>query len=310
MPVDRYLEQNRLPNHWLIKDQNILPRHVVGRFLSDVSHSEGLEDLGWAAVRWLKDSPKEWFYAIPRAPTLYQALKTVTEQGLKSTSLQFGIQERPHSVRLYRRQSFNLQEYDQVMASFAVALFLEITRSYIGEDWKPPRMAIPFPPSLESWANERFSGIQIEINERVQWLEIPRRCLGSRLLRRTTTAGGQPAMESTSGKVIVDADYSGTLAKILQTCIHSDLPSLEVAADILGTSPRTLQRRLQERGSTYRRVLAEAQFELSRQLLDSGDFNITEIAQETGYESPSNFTRAFRRLAGMTPTQYQRRNLP
>ena len=65
VPVDRYLERNRFPHHGLIKDQSILPRHVVGRFLSDVSHSEGLEDLGWVAVRWLKDSPKEWFYAIP-----------------------------------------------------------------------------------------------------------------------------------------------------------------------------------------------------------------------------------------------------
>jgi len=290
----------------LIKDQNILPRHVVGRFLSDVAHSEGLENLGWDAVHWLKGSPIEWIYAIPRTPTLYQALKTVTERGMKNTSLQFGIQERPHAVRLYRRQRFNLQEYDQVMASFAVALFLEIARGYIGDGWMPPRMAIPFSPGEEGWVDEQLPEVQIESNERVQWLEIPRRYLSLPLLRPTSSANEKSRMQSPSRDVLLDADYVGTLARILQTYLPSGVPSVKLAADVLGTSPRTLQRRLQECGYTYRQMLGEAQFGLARQMLDSSDFKITEVAHEVGYGSSSNFTRAFRRLAGVTPTEYQR----
>lgn len=305
VPADRYLARNRLPHHGLTKDQNILPRHVVGRFLSDVALSEGLKNLGWDAVQWLKGSPIEWFYAIPRAPTLYQALKTVTERGMKNTSLQFGIREQPHSVRLYRRQSFNLQEYDQIMASFAVALFLEIARAYIGDGWLPPRMAIPFSPGAEGWVDEQLPEVQIESNERTQWLEIPRRYLSLPLLPPTSTAHEKSRMPSTSRYGRLDADYVGTLVRVLQAYLSSGVPSVKLAADVLGTSPRTLQRRLHECGYTYRQVLGEAQFGLARQMLDTGDFNITEVAHEVGYGSPSNFTRAFRRLAGVTPTEYQ-----
>jgi AraC-like DNA-binding protein len=45
----------------------------------------------------------------------------------------------------------------------------------------------------------------------------------------------------------------------------------------------------------------------AKKLLDSDkDYNITDIALKCGYEDHSNFTRAFKSVFGITPTQHKK----
>ena len=45
----------------------------------------------------------------------------------------------------------------------------------------------------------------------------------------------------------------------------------------------------------------------ARHLLDyHPELNISEVAQQCAYNDTPNFTRAFKRTFGITPTQYQR----
>jgi AraC family transcriptional regulator len=46
-----------------------------------------------------------------------------------------------------------------------------------------------------------------------------------------------------------------------------------------------------------------------RRLLDIGALPVTEVALAVGYQTPSSFAAAFRKLIGMTPTEYRRRRL-
>jgi len=47
--------------------------------------------------------------------------------------------------------------------------------------------------------------------------------------------------------------------------------------------------------------------EASQQLLDEGAHTIQEIAYKIGYEQPNSFTKAFKKLYGTTPTDWQNR---
>ena len=46
--------------------------------------------------------------------------------------------------------------------------------------------------------------------------------------------------------------------------------------------------------------------ERARVLLETTNLAITDVAFETGYQSPAHFARLFRRHYGMTPTAYRR----
>ncbi len=101
-------------------------------------------------------------------------------------------------------------------------------------------------------------------------------------------------------------DFVNLLRMILQPYLNGGRPDLSLVAEIVGMSTRTLQRRLQESGSSYSEVLQEARFDLARSLLDDAGAKIIDVAMTSGYESPQHFTRAFRQFTGLTPTQYRR----
>ena len=51
--------------------------------------------------------------------------------------------------------------------------------------------------------------------------------------------------------------------------------------------------------------MQEARFDIARDLLADPARKVIDVAFAAGYESPQHFTRAFRRLAGITPTAYR-----
>jgi AraC-like DNA-binding protein len=78
---------------------------------------------------------------------------------------------------------------------------------------------------------------------------------------------------------------------------------LERVAERLFMSGRTLKRKLQERGTTFRALLDDARFRQAQQLLENPDLDIQQVAIALGYRDPACFTRAFRRWSGRTPSQ-------
>lgn len=79
--------------------------------------------------------------------------------------------------------------------------------------------------------------------------------------------------------------------------------NLETVARALGTSPRTLARRLAGEGTTFARVIENLRRELSLQYLKDSNFTIAQIAWLLGYEQSDSFTHAFRRWSGRPPSQ-------
>ncbi len=85
----------------------------------------------------------------------------------------------------------------------------------------------------------------------------------------------------------------------------SGVVSLERTARHLGTSPRTLQRHLRERGVQFRSIVEASRFDIAAALLQETKLSVQEIAAQIGYRSPGAFSRAFTRWAGRTPMAYR-----
>ena len=72
-----------------------------------------------------------------------------------------------------------------------------------------------------------------------------------------------------------------------------------------GVSTRSFQRKLALAGMTYSGLLDTVRFDKARKLLLDTDFKIIDVAFASGYADPAHFTRAFRRIAGVTPRQFR-----
>ncbi|MEE9265906.1 MAG: helix-turn-helix transcriptional regulator, partial [Gammaproteobacteria bacterium] len=76
-------------------------------------------------------------------------------------------------------------------------------------------------------------------------------------------------------------------------------------ADALHMSLRTLQRRLNDEGTSYKGLLDETRRELAAHYMAETHRSINEITYLLGFSEPSNFSRAFRRWTGKSPSAYR-----
>ena len=101
------------------------------------------------------------------------------------------------------------------------------------------------------------------------------------------------------------------LPKLVMRAIAASLakgnPTIVQTAEVLGLSVRSLQRRLLQLDLTHRQLLDEVRLEAARHLLERSEKSLAQIAADLGYADPANFTRAFQRWTGQSPSAYRRR---
>jgi AraC-like DNA-binding protein len=82
---------------------------------------------------------------------------------------------------------------------------------------------------------------------------------------------------------------------------------IDIVAETMGTSVRTLQRRLRATGVTYSEVVQRARRTAAQQMLKDHSAGIATVARALGYSDPAHFTRAFQRWTGFTPRDFRAR---
>ncbi|MEM9070522.1 MAG: helix-turn-helix domain-containing protein [Myxococcota bacterium] len=84
------------------------------------------------------------------------------------------------------------------------------------------------------------------------------------------------------------------------------LPHVRTAADVaqqLSLTTRTLERKLQEEGTTFREVRSHVQESLARELI--AERPLKELAYLLGFGDARAFARAFRRWTGVSPSEFR-----
>jgi AraC-like DNA-binding protein len=99
--------------------------------------------------------------------------------------------------------------------------------------------------------------------------------------------------------------FAERVQRVLWDELSEGQPTLKTVAGALGTSTRTLQRRLGDEGVTFAELLDTFRRRMAHELLQRHDLAVYEVAFLLGYSEPSTFFRAFRRWTGTSPLQYR-----
>ncbi len=89
--------------------------------------------------------------------------------------------------------------------------------------------------------------------------------------------------------------------------LQTGMPALERVAKRLATSERTLRRRLESEGTSFRELLDETRAELARTYVADNRMPLSEVAFLLGFSEPSAFHRAFKRWTNATPSAWRAR---
>jgi AraC-like DNA-binding protein len=102
-----------------------------------------------------------------------------------------------------------------------------------------------------------------------------------------------------------DENFIERVRIAIQQRLTGRRPTIEDIADALHISFRTLQRRLQDDGASFQRVLEEARHQLARHYLNNSVLELNEAAYLLGYEDANSFVRAFRTWEGIPPARWR-----
>ena len=109
--------------------------------------------------------------------------------------------------------------------------------------------------------------------------------------------------------MIVDKKQKGAdndlITRFILKRLPEKVPSIIEAAEHLGISQRTLQRKIKERGTSFKYMVEDVRKEYAFSYLLNTNYKMSYIAQILGYAEQSVFHRAFKRWTGITPGEYR-----
>ena len=114
-----------------------------------------------------------------------------------------------------------------------------------------------------------------------------------------------PQFEEELKQENVDEHFAERARIAIQQKLTGRRPTIDDIADALHSSSRTLQRRLQDEGSSFQRVLDEARHRLARHYLNNSLLELNEAAYLLGYQDANSFVRAFRGWEGIPPARWR-----
>jgi len=168
-------------------------------------------------------------------------------------------------------------------------------------DFPYPRPAHAGDYALIYTANSRFDASRLTARIAANLLELP--------IRRDEAAL-QQFLDGAPGKLTMlyrrDRELVARVRDHLRERLP-ELPELEATAAELRMTPRTLNRRLEEEGSSFRAIKDALRRDIALSRIAKTAQPVALLAADLGYVDPSAFYRAFVGWTGVSPSAYRRR---
>jgi AraC-like DNA-binding protein len=190
------------------------------------------------------------------------------------------------------------------------AWMLTIVRRGTGTQLSPVRLELVQPRSHVKTLERHFGcpvvcgSSRNAIVFRTTDAEIPFVTRNAELLEMLAPQFELDLKQHTSG----DDSFLELVRGAIQQRLTGHRPTTDDVARELHMSSRTLQRRLQESGSSFQRVLDEARHQMARYYLRNSVLELNEAAYLLGYEDANSFARAFRGWEGIPPSHWREAN--
>ena len=189
---------------------------------------------------------------------------------------------------------------------YIMMITVNTIRQATNQDWCPTEMVVPgiarettvtlsaVVPETRIVTEGEFASILVHR----EWLDRP------------MPPGAKPGPLQTcdSSFTSVPTDFHSAISTLLENLIVTGRADLHTVSKFMGLKTRTLQRRLAAMDTNFKEMLAETRIVVAKRWLEQQEWPLADIARNLGYSDAANFSRAFRRITGLSPSTYRSRS--
>jgi AraC-like DNA-binding protein len=234
---------------------------------------------------------------IEHGPTVFLGLQAlIREATSESTHLEMSLRNHHDSIRLsteYRMKSWPGYDVDQ---AYQLAVMVELIRFCIGRSWSPGKIGIEAkraPGRLRDW----YPGTRILTGQPCGFVEVDCRVLHQRYGDRVVCPN-EPSLEK-------PRHLRAAVRNLIKAYMNDGPVTARKIAQLLDMSERTLFRQLRQQRSRFQLELDTARFEYAKDLIREHGLSCHQTAARVGVADAGNFSRMFRRIGGLSPSQYR-----
>ncbi len=304
-PVDGHLVAAHVHPDVLDRPETPLPLVFAVAFVDRAARAEGIPDLGLLAADRLNGFTGLGAFSarLARAPSAAAYLREGARLVPRLTSgARYGLRRVGDEVRFHIAQSHAHAARTAHAELYAVLATIRTLEAFAGRPWRPSSLRVPPWCRIGPEGRDRLAVDRIEREGDEFSFPVERWLLPRANPRR------ERAPAASSALATHPAGLAAGVSAVLDALHPFGDATIALVAEAAGSSVRTLQRRLRAENTSFARLRHERRLRHATRLLLRTRAPVTEIAIALGYQDAANFTRAFGRYAGCSPTAFRAAN--
>ena len=240
--------------------------------------------------------------------TPWQAMQTIERFGpVRNRLFEINAKIEAGQAELRFRPRIQLGQYQRLLQGATLVAMVRVMRAILSEEevrqlrvhlpWGPQAHAITPLPDLPASYILNADRLEISLPEALAHASLP---TADATIYTLICRAGEQELSKLAGD-------TSARARHLLHCSQPDWMPLDVLAERLTMSRRTLIRKLEREGTSYHALLDDARFELACWYLRHSSLSLGQIAEKIGFSAQTNFSRGFTRWNGQNPRQYRQR---
>lgn len=298
----------RLTRSILEDVNNFIPSYSYYNFISLIGHHQGITDFGFRAAEALGANSLDPNLkgCLDKAPTLFRGLSKVIELCKKSISnCRIGLVEPKYGGHLHFEFVPSCKRDNPAfddLSWFGLRIMIDTVRAFAGQQWLPNEIGIMNGCPSSHHIREQLGNTRIQPKQEYCYIVLDYSLMSAPPVRNEDRTSPNAPLDYEP----VALDLAGSIRQLISSNLGIEDVNIDLIANLACMSSRTLQRRLEQSGTNFSEVLDCARFNTASKLLKNPEAKVAEIAHLTGYQNSTHFARAFRRIAGVSPTSYRK----
>jgi AraC-like DNA-binding protein len=278
-----------------------MPVSQLSRFIDVAVAETGYKTLGLDTGIKPRRQHSTFSRRVLYSPTLYRALLQVCDSiALEDISAKFRLTREGRDGWMRCVAVDASREAVRQIETYRFAAIVEIIRCAAGPEWLPATLRLQSDADPDIASADLLQGVDIDFGASGLSIAIEPALFSRRMLDVSNLP------DRTSRFDTPPIYFPEAVREVVRTQVMARRSTFGSTAAALGIAPRTLQRQLAESDLSYSQLLEFVRIETAKHRLAKNGEPISAIANDLGYKQSTHFSRAFRRVCGLSPSEFRK----